>query len=262
MRNKLGFFVMTLFSAAILFYACRHQVLTQETTNTGSGSGSGTGSGTGNGTGSGTGSGTGTGGGGAVVPPPASTCSPDTVYFASAILPIIVSNCAKSGCHDATSHVEGLNLTTYSAISKMVSPGNATGSRLYSVIKGGSMPPKSSGSVSAAQLALIQTWINQGALNNSCSGGCDTTIYTFSGAVNPTLQTYCVGCHNSTTTSGSVNLSTYAGVQTVAANGQLVGSLLGTLPAPYAQMPLGGNPLATCQITQIQKWIAAGAPNN
>ncbi len=256
MRNKLGFFLVMLLADTVFFLACRHQVLTQETTNTGNGNGSGTGTGNGNGNGSGT------GGGGPVIPPPASTCSPDTVYFASAILPIIVSNCAKSGCHDATSHVEGYNLTSYSAIARMVSPGNASGSRLYTIIKGGSMPPRSSGSVSAAQLALIQTWINQGAANNSCSGGCDTTIYTFSGAVNPTLQTYCVGCHNSTTTSGSVNLSTYSGVLTSAQNGQLMGSLLGTLPAPYAQMPLGGNPLATCQITQIQKWIAAGAPNN
>lgn len=252
MRCRILFFLIVLLGGTVLFYACQHQVLTQPTpppSNTG-----------------------GNGNGNPppppppppppVVPPPATgNCSPDTVYFTQ-ILPIIVSNCAKSGCHDATSKVDGYNLTTYAAISKMTTPGNGSGSKLYTVIQKGSMPPRSSGAVSAAQLTLIQTWINQGSKNNSCSAGCDTTQFTFSGTINPILQTYCVGCHNATTTSGSVNLSTYAGVQTVAANGQLVGSLEGTLPAPYGLMPLGGSALPACQITQFKKWVAAGAPNN
>ena len=36
------------------------------------------------------------------------TCSPDTVYFSQTILPLITSNCAMSGCHDAISHKEGV----------------------------------------------------------------------------------------------------------------------------------------------------------
>src|SRR6185369_2683308 len=50
-----------------------------------------------------------------------STCDPDTVYFANDILPLFISNCAKSGCHDAASHQEGIILDTYSHI---ISTGN------------------------------------------------------------------------------------------------------------------------------------------
>jgi hypothetical protein len=32
--------------------------------------------------------------------------------------------------------------------------------------------------------------------------------------------------------------------------------------AGYSAMPKGGNKLADCQITQVQKWIQAGALNN
>ena len=49
-----------------------------------------------------------------VIPPPApppalpppvagSSCSPDTVYFANTILPLLSSNCAMSGCHNGLS---------------------------------------------------------------------------------------------------------------------------------------------------------------
>ena len=33
-------------------------------------------------------------------------CSPDTVYFQNEVLSLIVSSCAKSGCHDAATKAE------------------------------------------------------------------------------------------------------------------------------------------------------------
>src|SRR5687767_10619889 len=61
-------------------------------------------------TGGGTG-GTGGGGGNAGNP-----CHPDTIYFFKDVLPILVSNCAKSGCHDAVTHEEDLILTSYDQV--------------------------------------------------------------------------------------------------------------------------------------------------
>src|SRR5688500_13456166 len=40
-------------------------------------------------------------------------CDPNLVYFDMVILPILKSNCAKSGCHDAITHQEGIILDSY-----------------------------------------------------------------------------------------------------------------------------------------------------
>ena len=47
---------------------------------------------------------------------PAAEFMADTVSFQYEILPLIVSNCATTGCHDALSRKKGLNLTNYSNI--------------------------------------------------------------------------------------------------------------------------------------------------
>src|SRR5689334_5881853 len=41
---------------------------------------------------------------------PETPCDADSVYFANTVLPLFISNCAKSGCHDAASHQEGIIL--------------------------------------------------------------------------------------------------------------------------------------------------------
>lgn len=192
------------------------------------------------------------------------TCSADTVYFSNTILPLITSGCAMSGCHDAATHKEGLILNSYSGIMKIVSAGNASGSKLYQLInttnQGSIMPPPPNQPFSASAKAFIQKWINQGAKNNQCTGGCDTTLFTYSGAVAPVMTTYCKGCHNPASLGAGIDLSTYAGVKSTAASGRLLGSIKHT--TGYTPMPQGGNQLADCQIRQIEKWIQAGTPNN
>ena len=54
--------------------------------------------------------------------------------FSCDIFPVIVSHCATTGCHDAISHKEGYNYTTYANIMNSVAPGNPGSSRLYRVI--------------------------------------------------------------------------------------------------------------------------------
>jgi hypothetical protein len=194
-------------------------------------------------------------------PTQTSSCSADSVYFGSDILPIINSNCATSGCHDAITHKEGIILTDYTHIVNRVSPFNAESSSLYTVcVRGGErMPPKPMPALTQAQLSKMIIWINQGALNNNCTGGCDTTSFTYSGTVSVTINTYCKGCHNPASPGGGIDLSTYATVKT-AAGGRLMGSIL-HMPG-FSAMPKGGNQLSECQVTQIEKWIQAGTPNN
>ncbi len=93
-------------------------------------------------------------------------CNKDTAYFSS-VLPIFTSYCASGGCHDAGSRRSGYQLTDYTHIlQKGISKGNPNNSSVYTAMTGGSMPPGQR--MTQAQLALVQKWILQGALNNSC----------------------------------------------------------------------------------------------
>ena len=238
MRNKQVLIKLVLSAIGVVaFFACRHQL---DAVNNG-----------------------GNGNGGSTIPPAVSRCSPDSVYFINEILPILSSNCTMSGCHDNITHAEGVNLTTYAKIMQNVVAGNANNSKLYQAIiktNGDRMPPAPMSPLTADQKAKIQKWINQGAKNNNCIGSCDTTVFTYSGAVNNIISNKCVGCHNPSNLGGNIDLSTYNAVKASALNGKLYGSV--AHQSGYSPMPKNSSKLPDCEITQIQKWINAGSLNN
>jgi Planctomycete cytochrome C len=205
----------------------------------------------------------GSGGGGATGG--TQTCSADTVYFQNKVLPLLISSCAKSNCHDAASHQDGIELTSYQKIMTTadVDPGDPNGSKLYKVLNETDptkiMPRPPSSSLTQAEKDLIYKWILQGAKNNACND-CDTTTITYSAAVVPIINTNCKGCHNPNFLSGNLDLTSYTNVKTIALNGKLMGSV-DHLPG-FPAMPKGAAKLTDCKITQIKKWIAAGALNN
>ena len=200
------------------------------------------------------------------LPPPitGSTCSPDTVYFTNTILPLLTSYCAMTGCHNGISGGDAgdYTLNTYSGIMKIVSAGNASNSKLVSVINSGSMPPRSHTAISASQLADITAWINQGASNNTCNAStCDTANVTYSTTISAILQTNCTGCHSGSAPSGGgIDLSTYANVLIEVNSGKLWGDV--SHSSGYNAMPLGGASLSACDLNMINSWIKKGAPNN
>ena len=226
-----NYFVITACMAALLF-ACTHEVTDP------------------NGTGN--------------TPTVSATCSADSVYFVNQVLPLITSNCAMSGCHDAGTRADGVQLTSYSTIMNYVSAGNAARSELYKVIvdtdPGDRMPPPPRAPMSASQIATIQKWINQGAKNNSCTSACDASVFTYSGTIKPMLDTKCVGCHSASSPGGNINLSSYAAIRPIALNGKLYGSI--AHQTGFSPMPKNGTKLSDCEITQVQRWIAAGSLNN
>ncbi len=226
--SVMGFAVLLL-----VFNACRHEILDPQT---------------------------GSGGG---YPPASSPCSPDSVYFTNQVMPLISSNCTMSGCHDNITHAEGVNLTTYSRIMQYVVAGSAVNSKLYKVIiktNGDRMPPAPMAPMSAAQKAIIQKWIDQGAKNNNCFGNCDSTVFTYSGAIKPIMDNKCTGCHNPNNMGGNIDVSTYGSVRVIALNGKLYGSL--AHQSGYSPMPKNSAKLSDCEIRQVQKWINAGSLNN
>ncbi|MBK5286521.1 MAG: hypothetical protein JJE25_14070 [Bacteroidia bacterium] len=193
-------------------------------------------------------------------------CDPDTVYFQNDILPLFISNCAKSGCHDLITHKEGIILNNYSNIMTTgeIRPFDVSHGDIYEVITESDpdkiMPSPPNAQLTQDQINMIYTWINQGALNNSCSGDCDTLNVTYLGTLVPILQSFCIGCHNSVSAGGNIMLNNYSGVQTVALNGKLFGAV--NHDAGYYAMPKNGNKLPQCKIDEIRIWIANGTLNN
>ncbi len=239
MKNRILYSAMLMMAAIVLLFACRHEILDNTLT------------------------GGGTTGGGGGNPLPVSNCSPDTVYFVNQVLPLISSNCTMSGCHDDITHADGVSLTTYTKIMKYVKAGNPGGSKLYTVLSksgGDRMPPPPRAAFTAEQKALIQKWILQGAKNNSCISACDTALFTYSGAIKPVMNAKCTGCHKPGNLGGNIDLSTYDAVKIVALNGKLYGSI--AHQPGYSPMPKNSAKLSDCEIRQVQKWIAAGTPNN
>lgn len=191
-------------------------------------------------------------------------CIYQGVCFESTILPIFVSSCAKSGCHDAITRKADRVLDSYANIMRGgISVGNHSRSKLYSVLfatGSDQMPPKPDTQLSQAKKDSIAKWIDQGAKNTiKCNCSCDTTQFKYAAIIQPIMQNYCVGCHNPNSLGGKVDLSAYTGTKTVALNGSLIGSVVHA-PA-FSPMPKGGK-LSDCQIKQIDKWVKSGALNN
>lgn len=185
-----------------------------------------------------------------------------TVCFETSVLPIFLSSCARSGCHDSKTKKEGYVLNSYSNIvRKGISPGNANGSKLYKVLLASGedqMPPNTP--LSRAQKDSIALWINQGAKNTvNCNCFCDSTKFSYAAIIQPILSSNCVGCHKPGSLGGNIDLSTYANVKTQVNNGKLLGSI--EQRVGYVAMPQGGK-LSDCQIAQIRNWIDAGSANN
>jgi hypothetical protein len=181
------------------------------------------------------------------------------ICFERDVLPIFVSNCAMSGCHDSKTREEGYELTNYATItSKGIKPGNPNDSKIWESIDEGEMPPNNS--LTAEQKAIIKTWIADGAKNGvGCVSNCDSTVYTYSGAISGIITTYCKGCHTNPGASANLDLNSYSNVKAAAESGKLLNSVMGT--NAYTIMPPSGNKLSDCQITQIKKWITNGYPN-
>ena len=196
-------------------------------------------------------------------------CDPNVVYFNMQILPLLKSNCAKSGCHDAISHQEDIILDSYQNVmgSDVIEPFDLSDSDLFEVITENDpdkqMPPAPNQRLNAEQINLIASWILQGAKDLTCdenAGQCNTDNITYVDFVSPLLTTYCVGCHSGGAPSGGISLNTYAGVQTVALNGRLYGAI--SHSAGFTPMPFGSAKLPQCSIDKIKAWIDEGAQNN
>lgn len=92
-----------------------------------------------------------------------------TVSFASDILPLFQSRCLN--CHGGNRTEEGLSLRTYEEVMAgsegglVIVPGDAAHSNLFELVATQKMP-KRGPKLTPDQVQLLETWINEGALNN------------------------------------------------------------------------------------------------
>lgn len=196
-----------------------------------------------------------------VTPPPPGAA---TICFQSNVLPIFVSNCAKSGCHDAVTKKEGIQLDNYNGIMQGIKPNDPGGSKYWRVIietkPQDRMPPPPDAPLSTAQKDSIYKWIVQGALNTTnCAVNCDPLQFSYTITIRSILNNNCVGCHGAVAPGAGLNLTDYNTVQTIALSGRLLGAV--NQQAPYKPMPPVGK-LSDCNIQQLTNWKNAGAPNN
>lgn len=189
-------------------------------------------------------------------------CDPDSVYFQKDILPLLRSNCAQSGCHDPATASDGVILNDYNSIMQQIDPGNLNNSDLYEAITEDDPdklmprnPNTGQGEALDPELiSMIGKWISQGAMNNDCETGCDTTSLSFSNDVFPIITQNCAlpTCHNAT--GRSPQFVDYQSVfQSI--------DRIENRAVVNQTMPPGG-PLPDCELLILKKWIDDGAPNN
>lgn len=188
-------------------------------------------------------------------------CHPDTIYYNRDIQPLLNTNCAYSGCHDAATATDGVDLSDYNAVMNTadVNPFDANGSDLYEVLietDPDKRMPFNQPPLPAAQIERIRQWIVQGALNLSCTS-CDTTGLTYSNAIKAIFDQNCTSCHGTTNPSAGLSLSSYTNVQDALLNTDLIARINNDPGVPV--MPQGGK-MPDCTVRKIEIWFADGMP--
>ena len=187
-------------------------------------------------------------------------CSHYTIYFQNSVYPVVLSGCAKSGCHDQATQKGDQVFDNYTNISRLIVPFDPQNSRLYYVLfsnSQGRMPPGTP--FTTEQKSIIYWWIKQGGYNNRCdSVGCDSTNVTYTLSIEPILQIWCVSCHSGSKPANGLSLDTYDNARACARGGRLMGAI--RHDPGYKFMPNSGGSLSPCEIALFQKWINLDEP--
>ena len=195
--------------------------------------------------------------------------------FQRDIAPIFEKSCGT--CHIHAS-MGKLRLDSEAAVLRggatgpAVVPGDSKDSLLIKRVLGqtaGQRMPMGGQPLSAAQVALIQTWIDAGHFDAGAKASEGTgSSPVFAQEIRPILAARCYSCHGAEVQQDGLRLDSLAGVLKGGDYGPIVvpnsankSRLIRRLAAQERpQMPYGGPPLSSEQIAVISKWIDAGAP--
>ena len=217
-----------------------------------------------------------------------SDCEPNIVYFKQDVLPILQSNCAKSGCHNEESQKHGVILSSYESLINTVEMEddddfdddfddnrkgrNRGGDKFKSILNGSGdnndryknklekmlrrnkMPPSPNKKLTDEQKNVIYKWIDQGMLNNSCEVSVADCVFEnmlFENDIKPILEENCTGCHGGPKPKNGYEF------KEIALTGDIYLAI--THSEGVTAMPFKGDKLSDCDIKKIKSWIDNGA---
>ena len=96
--------------------------------------------------------------------PGSATCDTSHVSYDSTVSKIFIQNCALPGCHASSAPTGGYTLDNYNGVKSIVLSGRIIGAINHRT--GYAFMPKDRAKLSDCNIALITSWINQGAMNN------------------------------------------------------------------------------------------------
>ncbi len=94
---------------------------------------------------------------------------------------------------------------------------------------------------------------------------CDTSEVKYGTNIKPILQNNCYTCHaqsNHVADGGGYNLEVFDSLKKFVDDGRLLKAVNWSDPSNVSAMPKGGAKLPECDLSKIEKWITAGAPEN
>ena len=198
---------------------------------------------------------------------------------------VLKANCTT--CHsDPPIGAAPMPLVTYAQLAAPSPqyPGQTYAQRSLARVQDASLPMPPGGGMSAADVAVLQTWVNEGAPAGSCGSTGNAPPDAGQPAVTPdagstppnsnpdglpcnvaqVLQSRCLACHSAPPTNGAtVPLVTYA--QLTAQSSQYPGQTyaqrsLARMQNSTRPMPPGGGASAA-EISTIQGWVNSGTPS-
>ncbi len=117
--------------------------------------------------------------------------------------------------------------------------------------------------ISISFLALMSLSLNSCYKDNEedlYGNNCQTSNVSFSTTIQPVLNASCVSCHSGAGASAGIRLSNHSEVSAAIDGGRFIGAI--KHQSGFSAMPPSGPKLTTCQISQIEAWVAQGKPNN
>ena len=225
-----------------------------------------------------------------------SECDPNIVYFKQDVLPILQTNCAKSGCHNEESQKHGVILSSYESLMNTVeiedenddfdddsfddnSKGrNRGGDKFKSILNGigtnkdryknklekmlrrNKMPPSPNKKLTDEQKNVIYKWIDQGMLNNTCEVSAADCVFekmTFENDIKPIIEENCTGCHGGPKPKNGYDFTNPQKFKEIALTGDVYMAI--THSEGVTAMPFKGDKLSDCDIKKIKSWIDNGA---
>jgi uncharacterized membrane protein len=117
--------------------------------------------------------------------------------------------------------------------------------------------------ISISFLALMILSLNSCYKDNEedlYGNNCQTSNVSFSATIQPVLNANCVSCHSGAGASAGIRLSNHSEVSAAIDGGRFIGAI--KHQGGFSAMPPSGPKLTTCQISQIEAWVAQGKPNN